>query len=145
MSRVRYISIKTGDNGRIPFRKYAGDAGHDLFVSSDVEIPPHSTSDVHTNIRIKMPPGLFARIVGRSSTLRRHGLMVVEGIIDNGYTGELFISVHNMTDKVFHVKQGMRLAQMIFHFIEDVRFAEVEDIIESDNNRNSSGFGSTGV
>jgi dUTP pyrophosphatase len=145
MARVKYVEVMLGENGKMPFRKYAGDAGHDLYVSNEAVIPPHTTMDVHTNIRIKMPPFIFARIIGRSSTLRKHGLMVNEGIIDNGYTGELFISVHNMTNQPFHVTPGMRLAQVIFHLIEDIRWSQVEDIPESHNERNDSGFGSTGV
>ena len=100
--------------------------------------------DVHTDIKINMPPYLYARIVGRSSTLRKHMLMVNEGIIDNGYTGELFVCVHNMSDKPFHVKQGMRLAQVLFHSIEDIRWAEVDEIVPAPGKRGDAGFGSTG-
>lgn len=100
--------------------------------------------DVHTDICIDMPPYLFARIIGRSSTLRKHQLIVNEGIIDNGYTGELFVCVHNVSDKPFHVKQGMRLAQVLFHTIEDVRWSEVDEIAPVAGKRGNAGFGSTG-
>lgn len=143
-SNVKYVDIKLGPDGAIPVRKYSGDAGHDLIISQEVDIPPRTTIDVHTDIRIKMPPCTFARIVGRSSTMRIHGLIVNEGIIDNGYTGELFISVYNTTDRVFHVKHGMRLAQVLFHRIEDIRWSEVEAIESQTEERNERGFGSTG-
>ena len=70
--------------------------------------------------------------------------MVNEGIIDNGYTGELFVCVHNMSDKPFEVKKGMRLAQVLFHNIEDVRWSQVPEIKPMPGKRGDSGFGSTG-
>lgn len=140
----RYVSFQLGKNARRPYRKHDGDAGWDLFVSRPCDIPPGETVDVHTDIRIDMPVNLYARITGRSSSLRSLGLLVNEGIIDNGYTGELFICVHNMTDKPFCVERGMRLAQVLFHQIEDVRWSEVEEIGPSSDGRGDAGFGSTG-
>lgn len=141
---VRYVDFELGEGAKAPYKKHVGDAGWDLFISRDCVIPAGATMDVHTDIKINMPPYLYARIVGRSSTLRKHMLMVNEGIIDNGYTGELFVCVHNMSDKPFHVKQGMRLAQVLFHSIEDIRWAEVDEIIPAPGRRGDAGFGSTG-
>ncbi len=142
---VRYVDFELGEGAQPPFRGHTGDAGWDLYVSRDADIEPGKTVDVHTDIRIDMPPYLFARIVGRSSTLRKHNLMVNEGIIDNGYTGELFVCIHNLGNKTFHAKKGMRLAQVIFHTIEDVRWSEVDKIKASDGRRGENGFGSTGT
>lgn len=141
---VRYIDFELGEGAKAPFKKHTGDAGWDLFVSRPCDIGPGETVDVHTDIKISMPPYLYARITGRSSSLRKHGLLVNEGIIDNGYTGELFVCVHNMTDKVFHVERGMRLAQVLFHYIEDVRWAQVDEIKPVPGRRGNDGFGSTG-
>ena len=141
---IRYVDFELGEGAKVPFKKYIGDAGWDLYVSRDCDIPAGATMDVHTDIKINMPPYLYARIVGRSSTLRKHKLMVNEGIIDNGYTGELFVCVHNLSDSVFHVKRGMRLAQVLFHTVEDIRWSEVDQIVASPGKRGENGFGSTG-
>lgn len=141
---VRYVNFELGENAKPPYKKHSGDAGWDLYVSRDVKIPAGETVDVHTDIKIDMPPYLYARITGRSSTLRKHKLLVNEAIIDNGYTGELFICVHNMSNKDFHVKQGMRLAQVLFHKIEDVRWSEVDEVVPIPGKRGNDGFGSTG-
>ena len=141
---VRYVDFELGKDAKIPFKKHSGDAGWDLFVSRDCIIPAGQTVDVHTDIKMDMPPYLFARIVGRSSTLRKHNLMVNEGIIDNGYTGELFVCIHNLGTEDFKVKKGMRLAQVIFHTIEDVRWSQVDHIQPAVGKRGNDGFGSTG-
>jgi dUTP pyrophosphatase len=144
-SSVKYVDFTLEKGAKMPYKKYNGDAGWDLFVSEDRDIAPGETVDVHTGVRIKMPRALFARITGRSSSLRKHKLLVNEGIIDNGYTGEMFVCVHNLGDETFHVKQGMRIAQILFHQIEDVRWAQVESISSTSDGRGMNGFGSTGV
>lgn len=144
MGNVKYVDYELGEGARAPFKKHSGDAGWDLFTSEDCDIGPGKTADVHTGIKISMPPYLYARITGRSSTLRKHNLMVNEGIIDNGYTGEMFVCVHNLGNETFHVKKGMRLAQVLFHVIEDVRWSRVDSIKPVPGKRGNDGFGSTG-
>lgn len=141
---VRYVNFELGEGAKAPFKKHLGDAGWDLYTSREKVIQPGETADVHTDIKIDMPPYLYARITGRSSTLRNHKLLVNEAIIDNGYTGELFVCVHNMGDEPFRVEKGMRLAQVLFHSIEDVRWSKVDEIVPTPGKRGNDGFGSTG-
>lgn len=141
---MKYVDCELGEGAKRPFKKYSGDAGWDLYVSRPCDIAPGETVDVHTDIKINMPPKTYARITGRSSTLRKHNLLVNEAIIDNGYTGEMFVCVHNLGKEVFHVEPGMRLAQMIFGSIDDIRWSEVDEIQPDPKKRGNSGFGSTG-
>lgn len=141
---IRYVDFELGKNAKMPYKKHIGDAGWDLYTSRECTIMPGETVDVHTDIKIDMPPFLYARITGRSSSLRKHNLLVNEGIIDNGYTGELFVCVRNMGNKPFIVEPGMRLAQVLFHTIEDVRWSEVDEIKPTPGKRGNAGFGSTG-
>ena len=140
----RYVDYRLGEGARRPFKRHSGDAGRDLHASRPSTILPGETKDVHTDIYISMPPRLYARITGRSSSLRKHRLLVNEGIIDNGYRGELFVCVHNMGAEPVEVRPGMRLAQVLFHVIEDVRWSEVEVLPGSPDGRGDAGFGSTG-
>lgn len=140
----KYVEFHVGEGGKKPYKKYTGDAGWDLFVSRPCDIPPGETVDIHTDIRLNMPPKTYARITGRSSTLRKHSLLVYEGIIDNGYTGEMFVCVHNLGKETFHVEPGMRLAQVIFGSIDDIRWSEVNEIKADPRKRGNAGFGSTG-
>lgn len=141
---VRYVDFELGEGAKAPYKKHTGDAGWDLFTSEAVDIGPGETVDVHTGIKIDMPPYLYARITGRSSSLRKYNLLVNEGIIDNGYTGEMFVCVHNMGKETFHVDKGMRLAQVLFHVIEDVRWSQVDEVKPTPGKRGNAGFGSTG-
>lgn len=141
---VRYVDFELGEGAKAPYKKHIGDAGWDLFVSKPCVIKPGETVDVHTDIKINMPPYLYARITGRSSSLRKYNLLVNEGIIDNGYTGELFVCVHNVGTEAVTIEKGMRVAQILFHTIEDVRWSKVNEIKPVEGKRGNAGFGSTG-
>ncbi|QLF82741.1 deoxyuridine triphosphatase [Microbacterium phage Cicada] len=98
---------------RMPIRAHSDDAGFDLFVARETVIPPHGFADVPSGVHIQLPNGYWGMLTGRSSTIRKRGLLVVQGIIDTGYTGELFSAVWNLTDQSVVVEEGDRIAQLI--------------------------------
>lgn len=131
----------------LPTRTHPGDAGYDLFTSERVEIPPGQFVDVPIGVRAVFPHGVWGRITGRSSTLRRRGLLVAEGVIDQDYTGPLFAGCWNLTDETVVVEVGERVAQMVLHSVVADRFM-TQSITESDipdTHRGQDGFGSSGV
>jgi dUTP pyrophosphatase len=134
-------TLALGITSTLPYRRYPGDCGYDLFVAKAVTIPVGEFRDVPTNIRCQMPLNTWGLIIGRSSTFRKRRLLVVPGIIDNGYRGELFTGVFNMNKHEAVVEAGERLAQFILMPLvtPEVVFGEVDD-----TDRGSKGFGSTG-
>lgn len=139
-------SVKLGEDGRLPERKHAGDAGYDMYVAEEVVIPPLQYRDVPTHISVALQSGFCARIVGRSSTWRKRKLFVMEGIIDNGYRGEMFIGVFNFSNEIVTINKHDRIAQLIV--IPQV-YVQMHDCTEyglptSTDGRNERGFGSTG-
>jgi dUTP pyrophosphatase len=142
METLHYVLDHDSGEPQQPTRGHDGDAGMDLYCSRTQVIQPSAFCDVHTDLSIAMPRGYFARICGRSSSIRR-GLLVVEGVIDNGYRGELYSGVYNMTDNSITVHVGERLAQLILHRIHrEIHWSRVSHLSSTD--RGSSGFGSTG-
>lgn len=119
------------------------DAGADLVCIDRVSLAPGTGADVRTGLHIEPEQGFWCRIVGRSSTLRKRGLLIGEGIIDQGYRGPLFVYAYNPGNKPVTIERGERLAQLIFARVITAAFDEVEELGESA--RGSNGFGSTGV
>lgn len=142
MDTIYFTLNKNEGDPCIPTKGYPGDAGWDLFCSRAVVIPPQEFRDVHTDINIAMPRDFYGRIVARSSTFRNHKLIVGEGIIDNGWRGELFIGVWNPNneERVIHV--GDRLAQLLLHRIHPMTWEPVTSLPSTP--RGTRGFGSTG-
>lgn len=136
--------FKLDVRAKVPERKNQSDAGYDLYTLDDMTLEPHSFTDVHTGISIKMPEGVYwARITGRSSTVRTWKLQIQEGVIDSGYTGEMFIGIWNLNDDWVLVPAGTRLAQLIFHINLHVSWVESDEPLSGE--RGNNGFGSTGT
>lgn len=141
MEGVLKFTIEDGSLG--PSFAYEGDAGMDLAVLGVHSLQPGERRDLPTGVAIQLPVGFYARLVGRSSTLRKRGLFVFEGIIDQGYRGPLFVFVENKTDAVVEVADGSRIAQIIVQPIFQPRLEQVQQL--DDSERGSKGFGSSGL
>lgn len=128
-----------------PTKTYEDDAGFDLVVAEDYWIAPYGDADIRCGIAVQLPPWAFGRITGRSSTLRKLGLLVNEGIIDAGFRGELFAYVRNLMDREVVVQRGDRIAQFILHSNVSTRveLSKVRDLVMSP--RGDRGFGSSGT
>lgn len=144
-SGPQVLPVKLSEGGSLPTRTYARDAGLDLVVSETVSIPPGDFRDVHCGASVELPRWSWGLITGRSSTIRRKGLLVTQGVIDEGYRGPLFAGVWNLTDEIVTVKKGERVAQLIVldNSTRHLRPVEVAELEESE--RGERGFGSTGV
>uniref|UniRef100_A0AAU6R609 dUTP diphosphatase n=1 Tax=Micrococcus phage Olihed TaxID=3092209 RepID=A0AAU6R609_9CAUD len=130
---------------RMPIRAHSDDAGWDLFVSQTVIVPPHGFMDVPSGVSVQLPHGYWGMLTGRSSTIRKRGLLVVQGIIDTGYTGELFSAVWNLTDEPVELKRGERVAQLIIlpNATAQTVMRQTEELGET--TRGWAGFGSSGI
>jgi dUTP pyrophosphatase len=133
----------TGDPECAPVRHYRGDAGFDLTVSEDRTIKVDGFADVPLGISVALPEGIWGLLTGRSSTIRKRGILVGQGIIDQGYRGPLFAACTNLSGEVAEIRRGDRIAQLIpLHLgSEAVRPVQVEELDPSD--RGTNGFGST--
>lgn len=133
-----------GPDGGLQTPKHPGDVGYDLVVQAGQRIKGGEFVDLSTGVYVELPPGTWGRIVGRSSTLRRLRLLVGEGVIDNGYRGELYVGVWNLHVDPIVVDPGTRVAQLILQRVETRPTERVAEI-SADSARGASGFGSTGV
>jgi dUTP pyrophosphatase len=128
----------------LPTRAYSDDAGLDLYTAKGMWLPAHGFTDIPTHLRVQLPDWSWGFLVGRSSTLRKRGLLVNPGIIDTGYRGELFIGVQNLTSKPVYVEEGDRLAQLIVIGNATRRVVpSMEDDLDP-HARGHNGFGSSG-
>lgn len=128
-----------------PRMAFDDDAGFDLVTAVDTEIPGHSFVDVPTTITgVQCPPGTWLLITGRSSTVRKRGLLVPNGVIDTGWRGPLFAGVYNLSPSPVIVRAGERVAQAILqNGVTEHHPIRVVDALDP-HPRGLNGFGSTG-
>lgn len=131
------------DGGQVPKQGYPTDSGWDLSTLESVSIPPKSFVDIPTGVSMAMPNPVWAFLTGRSSAGRKHKIRIEQGIIDNEYTGELFVGVWNLQDHEIEIEAGTRLAQLIFFNRLDIQTELVDQLPTTQ--RANKGFGSTGV
>ena len=139
------VNIKRIDK-TLPLPKYetAGSVGFDLICRESAEIPPHAIVLIPANVIVETPPGYMLMVCLRSSTPRKLGLLMPQGvgIVDNDYCGEadeLKIQVYNFTDEVVNVERGSRIAQAVFVRVDTAEWNEVEQMTATSR----GGFGST--
>lgn len=127
-----------------PTQAHDDDAGFDLYVDGEWTVQPGQFMDISLGIATKLPTGTWGLLTGRSSTLRRLGLMVTQGVIDCGYTGPLFAGVWNLTKFPVTVNHGDRIAQyIIMHNVAENTVPQ-KVISLPNTQRGSKGFGSSG-
>ena len=129
----------------IPRHQTPGSVGFDLSPSVTTTINPKEIVLLPTGLVFEIPPGYMLAIVPRSSTARKKGLMMPNGIgvIDQDYCGpedEIKILVYNFTDQPVTVEKGERIVQGIFVRVDRTEWEEVEMV----DTRTRGGFGSTG-
>lgn len=135
----------TGEEEFAPTQTYEDDAGYDLVTSTDFAIPGRTFADVPCGINVELPERVWGMITGRSSTLRKRGLLVHAGIIDTGYRGPLFAAAYNVGDETAQVRQGERIAQLILFSNTTTRYKPMRVDELGPSERGSNGFGSTGA
>lgn len=129
------------EGAQLPQRQYPTDAGADLFSCEDVELYPEETKLVGTGISVKIPVSYTGLVFNRSSQGKR-GIILPNsvGVIDTDYRGELKVLLKNISNDLYKIKCGDRIAQLVLVPIKLVDFHDTWN----DTERGTGGFGSTG-
>ena len=127
----------------VPRRATLGSVGYDLFAVEEVDMAaPLDVFVVSTGVVLEPPPGHFIKIEGRSG-LSSKGIVVVAGVVDVDYRGELKIVLVNMLRESYTIKVGDRVAQALCLPYNCPAVREVGEP-PSATARGVQGFGSTG-
>jgi len=150
------MEIKIVNKSKHPLPSYETlmSAGMDLRASLDESIllKPLERALIKTNLFMEIPPGFEAQIRSRSGLALKKGIKVLEspdltvlnspGTIDSDFRGDVGVILVNLSNTNFIVKDGERIAQMVFAKFERVEWEQVSELSETE--RGSGGFGHTG-
>jgi dUTP pyrophosphatase len=97
-----------------------------------------------TGLKIALPEGFEAQVRPRSGLAAKHGLTVLNspGTIDADYRGEIGVILVNLSNEIFTVNPGERIAQLVIAKYEQALWEPSDSLDETE--RGAGGFGSTG-
>lgn len=116
----------------------------DLRAAEEIQIEKDHFALIPLGVAMELPKGYEAHVVPRSSTFKNFGIIQTNhmGIIDETYCGDndqWFFPAYALRDTV--IKQGERICQ--FRIMEH-QPAFSFDVVESMENQDRGGHGSTG-
>ena len=121
-------------------------AGVDLLATDKVEIYPGENKLVGLGVAVQIPLLHFGLLALRSSTPRKTGLLIPNGVgvIDADYRGEIMMQLFNPPHNNYLsvIEKGDRIAQLIVMPYNNAEWMEVGEL--SKTGRGDGGFGSTG-
>lgn len=124
-----------------------GSAGFDLVaaISKGVILSPNKSVLIPCGIFIEMPDNIEAQVRPRSGLALKNMITVLNspGTIDSDYRGEIKVILINHSAKNYKIQKGMRIAQIIFHSLPEIKLVKVKNL--SKTCRGEGGFGSTGM
>ena len=139
------LPILLDEGAQMPQYAHESDAAADLYALETVVIKAHTISNkIRTGVHLQLPENWCARLIPRSSIGAKTPLRLsnAQGLIDQGYTGEILVLFDNISDSDYTIKARDRIAQI---WVEPVyRFKPILTDHLDDTERGSAGFGSTG-
>lgn len=147
------LTLKCLNTSGNPNPEYAtdGSSGFDLRANlhSPIVIEPLKRAIVSTGLFFEIQPNFEIQVRSRSGLAAKNGVVVLNspGTVDADYRGEVKVILYNTGEAPFVVNNGDRIAQGIFSSVISKNYINFEfvDSINSETERNSGGFGSTGV
>jgi deoxyuridine 5'-triphosphate nucleotidohydrolase len=142
---------KTDEIAIVPSKNNYSDAGLDLTIIREHKVLNTDTVLYDTGIKLEIPNGYYVEIVPRSSISRSgYALANSIGIIDQGYTGNLYVALRKINNNCENLVLPYKCCQIIMKkqiypkiIIEDLTEERKDNILST--SRGSGGFGSTDV
>jgi dUTP pyrophosphatase len=142
------IKVRIVNQSLNPLPHYAtlGSAGMDIRAHLDAPIylNPLERTLIPTGLFIELPKGYEGQIRPRSGLAIKYGLTCLNapGTIDADYRGEVKVIIINLSQEIQVIQPGDRIAQLVIHEVQKIKWKEVE-VVET-TERNDGGFGHTG-
>ncbi len=116
----------------------------DLRAAEDVRLEYGDYAEISLGVSMQIPKGYEAHVYPRSSTFKKYGIILVNGvgIIDESYCGDNDVWKFPVyATRATRIKKNERIAQFrLFKHQEDFEVATVDRL----DNEDRGGFGSTG-
>ena len=130
------------ETARLPEKAHQGDLGYDVFADEDKWIPYGEYRLISTGISVLNNTYKYGFLIKDRSSIAMKGLFTHAGVIDAGYTGEIKVFFHNVSNTSIKIEKGDKIAQLIPTKVASFEVEEVDKLFKT--RRGDNGFGSTG-
>ena len=130
------------ETARLPEKAHQGDLGYDVFADEDKWIPYGEYRLISTGISVLNNTYKYGFIIKDRSSIAMKGLFTHAGVIDAGYTGEIKVFFHNVSNTSIKIEKGDKIAQLVPTKVINFEVEEVNELFQT--KRGDNGFGSTG-
>lgn len=135
------IRTKIRDDAFLPERAHDTDAGADIRTPEGFRLRAHDSEIVATGVHVELPAGTVGMLKSKSGLNTRYGI-VSEGVIDEGFSGEIIVKLYNFSDHDYMFQRGDKITQLVVMPVHYVTYEQVDEIKAGE--RGTDGYGSTG-
>ncbi len=135
------IKTKLSSMAYLPERAHDTDAGADIRTPEAFTLMAHGSEIVATGVHVQLPPNTVGMLKSKSGLNIKDGI-VSEGVIDEGFSGEIVVKLYNLSDHDYRFERGDKITQLVVLPVRYVTY-ELADEIQG-GARGSAGYGSTG-
>ena len=148
---------RTHNMAKLPSRANPSDAGADVFYCpkqdpysfKHVDLDPGDSVVLPTGLKVEVPHGYMLEVKNRSGMAAKKSLVVGACVVDSGYSGEIFVNLHNIGNTKKTVEVGDKIAQLVLIPVVQWRCFPVDvDRLYNDpltiSSRGDGALGSTG-
>lgn len=135
------MKVKLDYGAFMPERAHAEDAGLDLRARESMVVEPGKPVSFDTGVYLEIPQHCCGLLVSKSGLLTKYGITST-GLVDEGYTGSIVVTLINNSKKNYLVRHGDKISQIVILPVCNFPLQVVEELEKTD--RGENGFGSTG-
>ncbi len=143
---VGFYPLKAAATSRLPVKATEGASGWDVQACLDEEIclEPGQRALIPTGFALAIPEGFEAQLRPRSGWAWQTGVTLLNtpGTIDSDYRGELKVLLINLGEGKVWIRDGDRIAQLVFSTVTPVAFVVLREMVSTP--RGNGGFGHSG-
>lgn len=135
------IKVKLDEGAYLPERAHSTDAGADIRCMEGFVLPSKGSVTVKTGVHVQLPKGTVGMLKSKSGLNIKHGI-TSEGVIDEGFDGEIMVKLYNDSPIPHHFAKGDKITQLVVMPVCYPTYAAFDAI--QGGERGSRGYGSTG-
>ena len=135
------IRVKLDEGAYLPERAHDTDAGADIRCREGFVLPSHCGHVVHTGVHIELPSTIKCEVKSKSGLWVNHGIFS-QGLIDEGFSGEILIRLYNTSEIPYVFEAGEKITQLCVSHVCYPTYVEASEI--KAGKRGNAGYGSTG-